>query len=269
MESPLLSATGLTVTVPGRTLVEALDFALDAGEFVALLGQNGAGKTLTLETLAGLRPAAAGAVRLDGADLFSSPRQAVARRLALLPQAVDDIFPATVLDTALIGRHPHIRGLRWETRADVAIAREALATVGLGALASRDVLTLSGGERRRVAIAQILTQAPAVFLLDEPTNHLDPQHQIETMQLFRAAADRGAGVVASLHDVNLAVRFADRCLLLFGDGQWRLGPTATVLDTAALGELYVTPMDAVSWQGRELFVPAGERQSTKPASRSR
>jgi iron complex transport system ATP-binding protein len=184
-------------------------------------------------------------------------RQQVAKRLALLPQDTDDIFPATVLDTALVGRHPHIGRLRWESPADHELARESLAMVGIADLADRDVLSLSGGERRRLAIAQILTQAPDVYLLDEPTNHLDPQHQVDTLRIFRRAADGGAGVIASLHDVNLAARVADRCLLLFGDGRWEFGATDEVLDEARLEALFQTPMEAVRWRDRRLFVASG------------
>jgi iron complex transport system ATP-binding protein len=121
------------------------------------------------------------------------------------------------------------------------------------------VLSLSGGERRRLAIAQILTQAPDVYLLDEPTNHLDPQHQVDTLRIFRRAADEGAGVIASLHDVNLAARVADRCLLLFGDGRWEFGATDDVLDEQRLEALFQTPMEAVNWRGRRLFVAGGGR----------
>jgi len=184
-------------------------------------------------------------------------RQQVAKRLALLPQDTDDIFPATVLDTALVGRHPHIGRLRWESPADHERARESLAMVGIADLADRDVLSLSGGERRRLAIAQVLTQAPDVYLLDEPTNHLDPQHQVDTLRIFRRAADNGAGVIASLHDVNLAARVADRCLLLFGDGRWQFGATDEVLDEARLEALFETPMEAVRWRDRRLFVASG------------
>ena len=252
-----LSARALRVAVPGRTLVDGLDLDVNGGELIAILGRNGAGKTLTLETLAGLREPAGGSVQLDGTGIAALRRREIARRLALLPQLVEDIFPATVLETVMIGRHPHVGRLRWESADDVGIARRALATVDCAAAADRDVLTLSGGERRRVAIAQVLAQTPEVYLLDEPTNHLDPQHQLDTLQVFRQAADRGAAVVASLHDVNLAVRFADRCLLLFGDGRWHLGATAEVLDEAALSELFGTPMEAVSWRSRRLFVAAG------------
>jgi len=260
-ETPLLESRNVRISVPGRLLVDELDLSLQRGELIAILGQNGAGKTLTLLTLAGLRDADHGHVLLDGENILERERQLTARRLALLPQIVDDIFPATVLDTALIGRHPHIGPLKWESDEDHRIASDALRTMGLEDMATRDVLTLSGGERRRLAIAQVLTQTPDVYLLDEPTNHLDPQHQIDTLRIFRRAADAGAGVIACLHDVNLAVRFADRCLLLFGDGRWQLGRSQDVLNESGLSELFATKMEAVSWRSRKLFV-AGSDDAT-------
>jgi iron complex transport system ATP-binding protein len=250
----LMSCREIRVTVPGRVLVDALRFELQRGELIAVLGQNGAGKTLSLLTLAGLRETDTGSVQIGTADIQSSPRAVIARQLALLPQDVEDIFPATVIDTVLIGRHPHIDKLRWESSEDYAIANHALDTMGLADLAQRDVLTLSGGERRRLSIAQVLAQQPEIYLLDEPTNHLDPQHQLDAMRIFRAAADDGAGVIATLHDINLAVRFADRCLLLFGDGRWELGPSAEVLSEERLGELFATPMESVVWRDHNLFV---------------
>ena len=103
----------------------------------------------------------------------------------------------------------------------------------------------------------MLTQEPRVYLLDEPTNHLDPQHQLDALQLFRDKADDGAIVIASLHDVNLAVRYADRCLLLYGDGRWELGETREILCSERLSELYSTPMEAVDWRSGHLFVASG------------
>ena len=254
----LYSVHDLRVEVSGRTLVKDLSLEVHPGELLAILGQNGSGKTLTLHTLAGLRSPAAGRVLLHGRDVNSDSRRETARALALLPQHVDDIFPATVLDTAMIGRHPHIERFQWETAEDIAITQAALAAVGLDEMSHRDVLTLSGGERRRLAIAQVLTQQPDVYLLDEPTNHLDPQHQLDALRLFRSNADAGAAVVASLHDVNLAVRYADRCLLLYGDGRWDIGNTRDVLDEARLSELFATRMEALPWRDLRLFVASGD-----------
>ena len=154
----------------------------------------------------------------------------------------------------MIGRHPHIGRFQWESAADIEIARRSLQLMDLEAMVDREVTTLSGGERRRLAIAEVLTQSPAIYLLDEPTNHLDPQHQLDVLQIFRDKASSGSTVIASLHDVNLAARYADHCLLLFGDGRWELGPTDQILTEKSLTELYSTPMEAVRWRGRELFV---------------
>ena len=264
--SPCLAAEALGVEVPGRRLVEGLSLTVEPGEMLAVLGPNGTGKTMTLHTLAGLRPAAGGRVLLDGADIRSLGRRQVARQVALLTQSTEDVFPATVLETALIGRHPHVGRWRWESRSDHRIAMEALATMGIGRLAGRNVQSLSGGERRRLAIAQVLTQTPSIYLLDEATNHLDPQHQLQALSVFRSLADDGAAIVATLHDVNLAERFADRCLLLYGDGRWDLGATQDVLDDRRLGELFGTPFERVAWGKRRLFVAADTRTGASPAS---
>ncbi|MDX1404202.1 MAG: ABC transporter ATP-binding protein [Woeseiaceae bacterium] len=253
----VLDCTGVSINVPGRTLVENLDLGIKAGEIIAVLGPNGVGKSLSLHTLAGLRQADHGSVRLDGLPIDSVPRQRIAQRIALLPQYVEDVFPATVLDTVMIGRHPHIRRFEWESDEDRRIAMDALALVGLGDIPHRDIATLSGGERRRLAIAQVLTQAPTVYLLDEPTNHLDPQHQLDVLSVFDAKAKNGDAVVTSLHDVNLASRFADRCLLLYGNGHWELDATDAVLTERRLSDLYATTMEVINWRNERLFVAAG------------
>jgi iron complex transport system ATP-binding protein len=251
-----LTATGVTVEIESRRLVDDLELGLRPGEIVALLGMNGAGKTLLLHTLAGLRPPGAGHVRLFDADIEELGRRDIAKRLAVLPQDSDDVFPASVLETVLVGRHPHVERFGWETDRDRMLARNALAAVGLDALADRNVLTLSGGERQRLAIAQCIAQDADVMLLDEPTNHLDPHHQLDTLELFRALANGGKAVLMTLHDVNFAARYADRCLLLFGDGRWELGPTEAALSQDTLERLYGVAMDALPWNGRSVFVPA-------------
>lgn len=250
-----LRANDLDVVVADRTLVNALSLELAHGELVALLGKNGAGKTLLLHTLAGLRPAASGSLEVLDADFATLSRRDLAKALVLLPQDNDDVFPASVLETVLIGRHPHVGRFGWETERDIEASRAALAAIGLEALADRDVLSLSGGERRRVALAQCLTQDSPVMLLDEPTNHLDPHHQVETLELCRSLADGGKAVLMSLHDINFAARYADRCLILFGNGEWRLGATDTMLQADILEALYDVAMDSVSWNGRQLYVP--------------
>lgn len=254
--APLLVCRAIDVAVEGRSLVRALDLEAQGGEFIAVLGRNGVGKTLTLHTLAGLRAPTTGVVELAGRELGAWSGRERAQRLALLPQTTEDPFPSTVFESALIGRHPHLPFWQWEDAPDLACARDALNAVGLDALASRAVDSLSGGERRRLDIATLLAQDAAVCLLDEPTNHLDPRHRNEILALFRARADDGGLVIAALHDATLAARWADRVLLLFGDGRWQFGEAATILSADHLSELYEVPVGELSWQGRRVFVSA-------------
>lgn len=250
----LLDVRGLDISVAGRTLVRALDLSVSSGSVTALLGRNGAGKTLTLHTLCGLRPAAKGSITVAGQPLAQWPRRDLARKLGLLAQTTEDPFPSTVMETALIGRHPHIDFWQWESEVDRSIANTALEAVDLAGFSARDISTLSGGERRRVAIATLLAQDPELFLLDEPINHLDPPHQLESLRLFRERADAGRAVIMSLHDAGLAARFSDQAVLLFGDGDWLCGPTHEVLTETNIGRLYGVTVREVSWEGGRTFV---------------
>jgi len=256
MSGTSLAARGVAVRAGARELVRGLDVEFAPGELVAILGRNGSGKTLTLHTLAGLRPPAAGQVSLDGGPIAALKRRAVALRLGLLPQDLEDAFVTTALETVLIGRHPHLALWQWETAEDERLARAALAAVELSDFAARRTDTLSGGEQRRVAVAALLAQQPQLFLLDEPTNHLDPHHQLAVLGLFRSLASAGRTVITTLHDPTLAARFADRVLLLPGDGRWSLGPVATTLTATALSELYVAPMIELRDGARRVFVSA-------------
>jgi len=254
---PLLSVDGIDVTVPGRRLVDNLSLELRTGEITAVLGRNGSGKTRTLTALSGLDEVHATEVRVSGDPIARLPRRTLAQRLALLPQHVEDVFPTTVIETVMIGRYPYVPALGSESAGDREIALSALGNLGLHDLVDRDVLSLSGGERRRLAIAQVLAQQPDIYLLDEPTNHLDPQHQLDVMQLFRRLADAGATVLVALHDLNLAARFADRGLLLFGDGRWQLDDVATTMTEERLSELYSTAVRQLNADGRPVFVAGG------------
>ena len=255
-DAPLFQAQGLAVSIAGQSICRDLDFALRAGESWAILGRNGAGKTTLLHTLAGLREADAGSMKLLGDDLATLPRKKVAQRLGLLPQDTPDLFPSTVLETALIGRHPHLGGLAWEGEADLKIARDALAEVGLEGLETRPVTTLSGGERRRLALATLRCQAPRVALLDEPANHLDLRHQVALLGQMREQARVDANALMMvLHDVNLAARHCDHALLLFDGGEHVAGPLDEVVDEAALTRLYDHSVVAVDGPRGTAWLP--------------
>jgi iron complex transport system ATP-binding protein len=259
MRETLLSVRDLDVVIGDIGVCRALHLDVLPGQRWAILGRNGVGKSTLLATLAGLRPAVAGHLRIgdiataeSGASTAVPPRptfsasalRRLARMRGLLPQQQSDPFPATVLETALVGRHPHLNRWDWESAADRAIAHEALAAVGLAALAAREVHTLSGGERQRLAVAQLLTQQPKLFLLDEPLTHLDLAHQVAVMELFRriAAPDSDTACIAVLHDPGFALRYCDHALLLFGDGEWLAGASRDIITAANLGRLYGYPL---------------------------
>ena len=255
IRAPLLEATGLDVAVVDRVLLRGITFAVRPGEVWALLGANGAGKTTLLHTLIGVHAPAAGTLRLDGRSLGDWTPLYAARRRAFLPQFVHDAFPASVLDIVLTGRHPHLSRLAWESGDDERVARAALAALDLGVLAARDVTTLSGGERRRVAVAALLAQQAPLLILDEPVAHLDLHHQIAVLaHLATLARDAGHGVLFSVHDPNLATRFATHALLLSSAGALA-GPIAQVLDAARLSVAYRHPLVAVEVGGRIVYVP--------------
>ena len=251
----ILQARNLTVAIGERVLVQDLNLTLAAGQRWAILGPNGSGKTTLLHTLAGLRAPRAGSLELDGQPMASLERREIACRLGLMPQDTPDPFPATVLETALIGRHPHLSRWQWEGPDDRCRACEALETVGLAGCLARPVTRLSGGERRRLAFATLLVQDPALLLLDEPTNHLDFPHQHAVLAHLTRLTDAGHGAAMSLHDVNLASRYCSHALLMFGDGRSEQGTTGEILTAPRLERLYGMPFRDVSEAGLRLFVP--------------
>jgi iron complex transport system ATP-binding protein len=228
VSATLLEARALRIAVPGRVLVGGLDWRVGPGEFCALLGGNGSGKSLLLRTLAGLRPPDGGEVRLAGSPLAALARRDVAMRLGFLPQDPDAPPQGTLRESVLLGRFAHLGFWEGTGADDERRVADALAHVDLGELARRELATLSGGEQRRAAIARLLVQSPSLYLLDEPTNHLDPGQQLAILGRLRTLARDGTAVLASLHDPNLALRFATHVCLLSGSG------AADVIECAAL-----------------------------------
>ncbi|APE29900.1 ABC transporter [Halomonas aestuarii] len=251
----VLETHGLVIDVPGRAGGQPLDLRVAPGQCWGVLGPNGAGKTTLLHTLAGLRAPRGGEVRLAGEPLSRLGRRALARRLGVVFQAHHDDFPATVRETALIGRHPFLSPWQQEGPEELALAEAALARLELTHLADRELSTLSGGERQRVSLATVLTQSPQIWLADEPTNHLDLHHQVAIMSLLAEQAAQGRGVIMCLHDLNLAARWCDHLLLLYPDGQACWGPADVMLVPSALERLYGQPLTTAMVDGAPVFVP--------------
>jgi iron complex transport system ATP-binding protein len=234
----------------------------DAG-FVGIIGPNGSGKTTLLRLLAGTRTPTRGDVTLDGVALASLPRASVARRLAVVPQETQLAFEYSVLEVVLMGRYPHLGAFAVEGPADIAVAREALASTGTIDLQDRPFSTLSGGEKQRVIIAAALAQltstevvqplraapiaSPApILLLDEPTAALDLKYQLSVATLLRTLhRERHLAVVVSTHDLNFAAGLCQSLVMLKHGRVIAAGAVDDVLTPARIRELYEVDAEVV------------------------
>jgi len=238
-----------------RVLCQPFDLGIEDGQCWGILGSNGSGKTTLLHTLAGLHHDYAGRIRLDDTGIDQIPRKQFARQVGLLLQTNEEAFPGSVLETVLTGRHPHLKAWQWESEQDHALARETLQQVDLAGFEQRNLLTLSGGERRRLYIATLLAQQPQLYLLDEPANHLDLRHQHQILGLLqRLCIDNDKSVIMVLHDPNLAARYCDHVLLLHKDGRVEGGPGDVLMTANRLSALYGYPIKQVETQQQPIFV---------------
>jgi iron complex transport system ATP-binding protein len=216
----MVEAHDVTFTAGGRDLIAGICARFEPGRLHLLIGPNGAGKSTLIKVLAGLMPADRGRVTYGGADIAAEDHAALARRRAVLSQAVEIAFPLTVREVVAMGRYPHF-GTRASSD-DEAIVSDVMDYFDVAGMADRSYPTLSGGERQRVNFARVLAQVwrpvagqTRVLFLDEPLTFLDIGHQLAFMRSIRATLDAGDMIVIGvLHDLNLAARFADRLLLL-------------------------------------------------------
>ncbi|MEV0612576.1 ABC transporter ATP-binding protein [Nonomuraea sp. NPDC050404] len=225
----------LSVSIDGAAIVEDLTLAVEKGQVVGLIGPNGSGKTTALRCVyRALRPAG-GAVRVDGADLTRVPLRDSARMIAALTQEDGADLDFTVEEIVALGRAPHLRGNQALSARERELCRQAMSRMEVAHLAHRGVLSLSGGERRRVLVARALVQEPRFLILDEPTNHLDLHHQIRLLAMLR---DTGMSVLVTLHDLNLAASACDRLTVLSRGRLVAAGPPREVLTEALLRDVF-------------------------------
>jgi iron complex transport system ATP-binding protein len=257
----MLSLHEVTYRVGASTLVRDVSIDVRPGELVGVVGPNGAGKSTALRLLAGELHPTKGSVGIDGEALDRMPVRERARRRAVVAQQSELAFDFCVVDVVLLGRHPFSGGA--SVRVDHELAQAALRDVGLASFADRSYLSLSGGERQRVQVARSLVQLAGVpgepersryWLLDEPTSALDIAHQHRLLALARDRARRGIGVLAVLHDLNLALRYVDVVVLMDRGRVFARGAPAEVLTPANLGAVYDIQAEVVA------VPPAGARQ---------
>ena len=243
-----LEARNLSVGYGKRSVLRGLDFDIEAGSLLALLGPNGSGKSTLLSALCGLMEPQEGDILLGDVALSAWDRLALARQVALVPQATGFSLPFRVDEVVLMGRYPHLGRFGRLSPQDREVAREALRSVGLEGFEDRLVNALSGGEVQRVTLARALAQETEILLLDEPTSALDPRHVVDVTALLAHLRDEGKAIVLALHDVNLALRLADAIAFLRDGALVRLcGPDD--VDGDLLEQVYGVPWRVGSWEG--------------------
>lgn len=224
----------------GKRLIDGVGFSLGAGERLAIVGPNGAGKSTLLRLLyRAVRPKE-GEVRLGGTDIWQIKPQVFAREVAVVLQESQTSFPFSVRDVVLMGRIPWRRGLGHWSDEDRAATHHALEHLGLENMAARQYPSLSGGEKQRVLIARALAQDPRLLILDEPSNHLDIKHQLEILAMLRGF---GITVIATLHDINLAVEFATRAAVMKDGRMIAFGHPAEVFTPATIASAFEVAAD--------------------------
>ena len=225
----MYQAESVSVAAGGRLLVDGASLAVQPGRVTVLVGPNGAGKSTLLKAMSGEHRLSSGRVTLDGVAITRLSPLDLARRRAVLPQAAEVAFPFTAGEVIAAGL------MAPDGRDGARIAR-LLGEVDLPGFAQRRYDSLSGGERQRVQLARILAQleltradAPSYLFLDEPTASLDLAHQLTVLRLARAHADKGGGVLAVLHDLNLAAMVADEIVVLAQGRIRAAGPAGEVI----------------------------------------
>lgn len=233
-----IKISGLSYGVNGKTIVDDVSFEIRRNEFLGVVGPNGAGKSTLLRLLARIINPTAGGILLGGEDVSGHEAKELYKKISFLPQTSYFDFPLSVLEVVLTGRYPYLGILESESRQDIERAEHCLSLVDMEGFSRRKVTTLSGGEQQRVSIARVLAQGTDFIFLDEPSSHLDLHHKFALMELLGSLAQEGKGVVAVLHDLDLASRFCDRILVLEDGRVSALGEPSHVLSEELLSSVF-------------------------------
>jgi len=250
-----IELTGVSVALGGRDVVREIDATVEKGDWVGLIGRNGAGKTTILRAVCGL-VGYRGSVAVQGDEVSDLPRRELGRRIALVPQVPSTPVWMTVGEYVLLGRTPHLGALARESESDRVIVTRALQRLDLLPYAERPLGTLSGGERQRAVVARALAQEASIVILDEPTTALDIGHQQQALELLEdLRAEEQLTLVAAMHDLTLAAQYVDRMVLVRDGRIVADGTPADVLTEEGITEHYDASIRVLEVDGRVAVVP--------------
>jgi iron complex transport system ATP-binding protein len=227
---------------------------LAASEMLGVVGPNGAGKSTLIRCIDRILAPQKGSILLDEQDIKEIRPIELAKKMGYIPQSTSQVFPATVFDTVLMGRRPHI-GWR-SSEKDTEKVLETLQMLNIEGFAMRDINELSGGQQQKVFIARALTQEPEVLLLDEPTSNLDIRHQLEVMDIIKnIVREKGISAIMAIHDLNLASRYADRIILMNSGEIFSAGDPVSALTPENIEHVYGVEVRVHNQDGSHYIVP--------------
>ena len=218
-------------------VLENISMELNRAEVLGIVGPNGTGKSTLIRCIDRILSPKRGSILLDDQNISKMSRMELAKKMGYVPQSVAGVFPASVIDTVLMGRRPH---LGWKSsKEDLDCVLEVLELLGMMEFAMRDINEISGGQQQKVLIARALAQKADILLLDEPTSNLDIRHQLEVMEIMKnIVKDRGISAIMALHDLNLASRYADRIIMMKEGKIFAAGNPASVLTVENIKQVY-------------------------------
>ncbi len=248
---PILQVQNLTFSYAADRpeAVKEVGFEILPGTVTSILGPNGAGKTTLLHLLLGLEQARSGSVLLEGKSIDHYSRRALSQWIGLVPQSENIHFEFTVLEYLLLGRAPYLGALEQPGKADLEIAHQSLAKVGIEELASRSVLALSGGEQQLVTLARALTQQPRILLLDEPTSHLDLSNRNTTLHILDQLRSNQTTIIFTTHDPEAAALIADHLVLMRAGEVLHAGQMESTFTNEKLSQTYGMPVEVIRMDG--------------------
>jgi len=255
-----LNINNLTLKISEHILCQSLSFKIQTGQSWGILGKNGVGKTTLLHTLAGIPSSSTiinpqASIELNNVPTKQLKSYQLAQQIGILLQDFQDVFPSTVLDTALIGCHPHLKAWQWPSQKDISMVKNLLKQMGLDGYEQRNITSLSGGERRRLGLVTLLAQQTDILLLDEPVNHLDIAHQHQLLNyLTTVTFKQQHTIVMVMHDINLAKQYCDHILFIYEDGKIQIGKTDDILTADNLTEVYGYPITKLTINEQSVFI---------------
>lgn len=249
-----MSVRNLVQGYGSKTILDDISFDVDTGEVLALLGPNGSGKSTLIKTICNIMGPRSGQILIDETPIEDIDITDFAKIVSYVPQSTAAATYTTVMDTVLLGRKPYVT---WSYRQkDIDYALDAMKAMRIIGYSSRDVSDLSGGQRQRVFLARSLAQCPSFFIFDEPTSALDLKHQMNTMIKMREVVhDKGAGMVIALHDINLAMNYSDKVLMLKNGKIFAYGTPDETITEENIRAVYGVESRIMEAEGRRFILP--------------